>query len=231
MKKIHNALIMCALCASFAAAQFSAAGDSVYTKPAKPTTKDSITYNFYDSDACCCAQFVNPIILAEDTEVILSFSVNTTPCQTCACIAAGAWYAFKGGPLAAGRYGIYRQQFIYCAGLVCPQIVLLPVRIGEVVVTNPAAVEQKAPDKTPANGLVLLRTKNTLTLDYSLSQPGTVRIKILDARGICAGGIFDRQATSGLNRFFWTAAMPGVYFMSVETNGAVLAARKIIVSQ
>jgi hypothetical protein len=135
MKTIVKALIVCTSCASIAAAQFTAAGDSVYTTPAKPTTKDSITYNFYDSDACCCAQFVNPTVSVSDTIVYLSFSVNTAPCQLCKCAGTGAWNAFKGGTLKAGKYAIYREQSFYCPpGSLCPAIALLPVRIGQVVV-------------------------------------------------------------------------------------------------
>jgi hypothetical protein len=135
MNRITKALILSTVYVSLTAAQFSAAGDSVYTTPAKPTTKDSITYNFYDSDACCCAQFVNPTVSVSDTIVYLSFSVNTAPCQLCKCSAAGAWNAFKGGPFKAGKYAIYREQSFYCPpGSLCPAIVLLPVRIGQVVV-------------------------------------------------------------------------------------------------
>jgi hypothetical protein len=232
MKTMANALVVCAFSVSLAAAQFSAAGDSVYTTPAKPTTKDSITYNFYDSDACCCAQFVNPSVIISDTIVYLSFSVNTTPCQLCKCLAAGAWNAFKGGPLKAGRYSIYREQSFYCPpGTPCPMIAILPIRIGEVVVTNPTSVGQEAPGIMPLSGLMLTQEKNTVTLDYAVKQPGNVQVKIMNARGILTGEIYNGRAASGTHRWSWTAAAPGVYFMSVETNGVSVAARKIVVSR
>jgi hypothetical protein len=213
-------------------AQIQAGGDSVYTTPPKPLTKDSITYNFYDADACCCAQFVNPVILVQDTMVILSFSVNTNPCMLCDCIAAGKWYAFKGGRLAAGRYGIYRQENIYCPpGQACPAIIALPVKIGEVVVTNTASVGPTAPHVTPLSGLVLTQEKSTISLSVVLPQPGRVRVNVFNARGICAGEIFNGQATPGAHRFSWTAAAPGVYFMSAEMNGVAACSRKIIISQ
>jgi hypothetical protein len=233
MRYLANALLVCAFGVSLAAAQFSAAGDSVYTTPAKPTTKDSITYNFYDSDACCCAQFVNPLVSVSDTIVYLSFSVNTTPCLTCMCIAAGGkWYALKGGPLKAGKYGIYREQSFYCPpGTACPMIAILPIRIGEVVVTNPASVGQEAPGIVPLSGLVVTQERNTINASYVLNQPGRLRVKVFNARGAKAGEIYNRQTASGTQRFSWTAAAPGIYFVFVEVNGVSAATQKIIVSR
>jgi hypothetical protein len=212
--------------------QILAGNDSVYATPPKPLTKDSITYNFYDADACCCAQFVNPMVLVQDSMVILFFSVNTNPCMLCDCMGIGKWYAFKGGRLKAGRYGIYRQENIYCPpGQACPAIIALPVKIGEVVVTNPASVRPMAQGVKPLSGLVLTQEESTISLSYDLPKPGRVRVNVFNARGICAGGLFKGQATPGAHRFSWTAATPGVYFVSVEVNGVAAAARRIVISK
>jgi hypothetical protein len=232
MKTIIKALIVCASCASIAAAQFTAAGDSVYTTPAKPTTKDSITYNFYDSDACCCAEFVNPSVSVSDTMVDLVFSVNTAPCQACRCLLPGAWHAFKGGMLKAGRYGIYRVQSFYCPpGTVCPAIVLLPVRIGEVVVRTPTSATPFAETPKALSTLTLNQVKNMVNLSYYLSQPGHVSVNVYDPRGILAAVLYNGQAVSGAHSASWTATAPGIYVVSVETNGIVAASRKVVVSR
>jgi hypothetical protein len=172
MKIIAKMLVLCTVYASIAAAQFSAAGDSVYTTPAKPTTKDSITYNFYDSDACCCAQFVNPSVFVSDTIVYLSFSVNTTPCQLCKCAGTGVWSAFKGGRLKAGRYSIYREQSFYCPpGTPCPLIALLPIRIGQVTVSPDTAYPQfrlTPPSPTVRDSVSLWFVKGTSSSCYPI---------------------------------------------------------------
>lgn len=234
MKKIKKALFLCAICASTAAAQFSAGGDSVYTVPAKPTTKDSITYNFLDSDACCCAQFVNPTVSVVDTMVHLSFSVNTAPCQTCRCLAlpGGARCAFKGGPLKAGTYAIYRVQSFYCPpGTVCPMIVILPVRIGAVVVTGPASAEQAVPKVAQQGKMALTWDRNSILMDYRITQPIRVRVNVFDARGCLATEVYNGDASQGAYRYSWKAPKAGVYIMSVEINGIQAASRKVIVSQ
>ncbi len=232
MKKVASALLLCALTASLAVAQFSAGGDSVYTTPARPTTKDSITYNFYDSDACCCAEFVNPSVSVSDTMVYLSFSVNTAPCEACRCDMPGAWHAFAGGTLKAGRYGIYRNQSLYCPpGTVCPLIALLPVRIGEVVVADYTAAGRPQPGSALFGPLLLSQEKGTVTLDCTLMQPGQMRARVFTARGVLAGEICNGQACAGLHRFVWTCAAPGVYVVSMDINGVAAATRKIIVSR
>ena len=209
--------------------QGQAGGDSVYTTPANPTTKDSITYNFYDSDACCCAQFANPVVVVQDTDVILSFSVNSAPCQTCACMGNGKWYAFKGGRLSAGRYGIYRQEGIYCPPpLACLAIIALPVKIGEVVVAG-TAVSHPLPAVPQAGRLVLRQEKNTVTMNVSLVRPSHLRLNVFNAQGMLIGQIYNGEANAGNPGFSWKAASLGIYVLSVEINGVPAYSRKILI--
>jgi hypothetical protein len=205
----------------------------VYTIPASPTTKDSITYNFYDSDACCCAEFISPSVSVSDTIVYLSFSVNTTPCQLCKCAAAGKWYAFKGGALKAGKYGIYRAQSLYCPpGTACPMIALLPICIGEVVVRSPSSTVRPFTLRNAlVDGMTLKQEKGTITMSYILDQPSHIRVKVFNARGILAGEIFNGPASSGRHLFSWRAPAGGVYFLSMDLNGTAVSSRTMIVSQ
>jgi hypothetical protein len=232
MKKIAKALCICALYAPLTLAQFVAGGDSVYTVPARPTVKDPITYNFYDVSSCCCAEFVNPTVMVQDTIVYLSFSVNTDPCQLCRCLVPGAWNAFKGGTLKAGKYAIYRMETFYCPpGRVCPAIIMLPVRIGQVTVMGTTGAIVASAVAMPASGLTFAQEKSTVHLGYTLAQQGQLRVKVFDARGILAGVLYNGQASAGTHRFSWTAAAQGIYFLSVEINGIAVSTQKIIVSR
>jgi hypothetical protein len=205
--------------------------DSVSVTPKNPTTKDSITYNFFDADACCCAAFVDPAVIVQDNIVYLLFSVNTAPCMVCLCAGAGKWNAFKGGRLKTGRYDIYKQENIYCPpGQACPAIIMLPVKIGEVVVTS-TAVSGNLPAAPKADGIIFRQEKNTVTMGYMLDRPAHMRISVFNARGMSIGRLCDGQAGAGTHGYSWTAAAQGVYFMSLEINGAAAAVRKIIVSR
>jgi hypothetical protein len=233
MKLLTKALGLCALCATFAIAQFSAAGDSVFTTPTHPTIKDSITYTFLDSDACCCAEFVNPSVFVSDTIVYLSFSVNTAPCQTCKCLVAGTRHSFAGGPLNTGKYGIYREQSFYCPpGTMCPLIAILPIRIGEVTVSSSTAageIEQFAPRKS---GFVVSQgTDRTVALYYVLQRQSSVKTSVFSARGIRAGELYNGEFSPGMHRALWTAPAPGVYFLSTQIDGVEMAGQKIVVSR
>ena len=210
-----------------------AGGDSVYTAPVQPTIKDSITYYFHDSDACCCAQFVNPMVSVSDTMVYLSFSVNTAPCQLCNCITAGKWYAFKGGALKPGKYGIYRAESMYCPpGTACPMIALLPVRIGEIVVrSSTSTVRPTASSNVLVNGMTLTQGKGTITMNYILNLPAHIRVKVFNARGMLAAEIDNRSASSGMHHFSWKATVGGVYFITLDINEVVVASRTLIISK
>jgi hypothetical protein len=144
----------------------------------------------------------------------------------------GAWNAFKGGTLKAGKYAIYRMETFYCPpGRVCPAIIMLPVRIGQVVVTGTNDVISKPTAAMTASGLTLAQENKTIRLDYTLAQQGKIRVKVFNARGILAGTIYNGQASAGTHRFSWTAPSQGVYVMSVEVNGIAVTSRMVIVSQ
>jgi hypothetical protein len=134
--------------------------------------------------------------------------------------------------LKAGKYAIYRMETFYCpAGRGCPAVIMLPVRIGQVVVTGTTDVFSKPTAAITASGLTLAQENKTVWLDYALAQQGHVNVKVFNARGILAGTIYNGQASAGAHRFSWTATAKGIYFLSVEINGVPAASRKIIVSQ
>jgi hypothetical protein len=204
-------------------------GATVTTTPASPTSQDSITYHFYDNAMCCGTQFVNPSVSVSDTQIFLNFSANTAPCAYIDCFVAGAGYDFKGGKLKAGKYAIYKAETYYCTTNVCPQIVIMPVRIGQVIVTSTGVVDPKQPFVSSADGFTLWQTGKTIHLDCSPAR--TSRISVFDARGKTVGILFNGQSRAGKRSFSWTAPAPGAYFVTMESSGAAAYSRKIIVSR
>jgi hypothetical protein len=83
----------------------------------------------------------------------------------------------------------------------------------------------------PLNDMTLKQEKGTITLGYTLKQPGHVRVHVFNARGILAGEMYDGQALSGAHRFSWTAPVGGVYFLSVGLNGITVSSRMVIIPQ
>ncbi len=226
MKTFKNAIIVCFVFALCSFAQIGSQGDSVYTVPAHPTVKDSITYNYYNANACCCSEFVNPVVGVSDSIVYLSFSLNTDLCATCKCLVAGTWHAFKGGKLPAGKYSIFREQSFYCPPpRLCPMIAVLPVKIGEFVVTSGTNVQTgMSAKKSTQNPLPILQGNGRGLFNFVNSQPGNYVVKIFNAQGI----LVNETAVGPAARL---SATPGVYLMTMETNGRVIATQKFMVSR
>jgi hypothetical protein len=79
--------------------------------------------------------------------------------------------------------------------------------------------------------LALNQVKNTINLNYYLSQEGIVRINVFNARGILAKELYNGQASPGAHDASWSATVPGMYFVSVEADGVVVASRKVVVTR
>jgi hypothetical protein len=119
-----------------------ALGDSVQVAPTHPTVKDSLTFNLFLADACCCTGFYNQSASVVDSIIYLNYEIDNNPCMLCNCMAAGKTISFTHSPLKAGIYAIYKAPSIYCAPKQpCPYIALLPERVGSVKVSVSTAVE------------------------------------------------------------------------------------------
>jgi len=117
--------------------------DTVQVLPANPTTRDSLTLNLFLADACCCSAIYSQSVGIIDTIIYLSYQIDNNPCMLCDCVAAGKTFAFKSGPVKAGKYGIYKEESSYCPpGTPCPYMALMPVRVGSVTVRAATTVEQ-----------------------------------------------------------------------------------------
>ena len=110
--------------------------DTVWTAPELPTVKDSIVFSLFNYNYCCCSQYYSNIVEVADTTVYLSYEVDTAPCLLCGlCFAPGSNTVFKSGPLAAGRYDVYKAESPYCApGDPCPEYAIVPKIVGQVTV-------------------------------------------------------------------------------------------------
>jgi hypothetical protein len=118
------------------------AGDSVWTEPAEPTTADSVVFHLFNENLCCCTQYHNVSLSVVDTTIMLGFEADARRCSVCYCIVAGSWVEFTSAPLAAGTYGVYKAQSMYCPpGEDCPAVVIAPERVGELTVTGSTAAQ------------------------------------------------------------------------------------------
>jgi len=136
---------MCrAILAVVFAASVAAAADSVWTEPARPTTRDSITFHLFLENNCCCTQYYGSNVVVDDSVIYLSYEFDTRNCMLCDCFAAGSWTIFESAPLAAGSYAIYNAGQVYCPpGEICPLGIMLPVRVGEITVRAPVSTARR----------------------------------------------------------------------------------------
>jgi hypothetical protein len=109
--------------------------------PARPTTADTIRFQMFDSNGCCCAAYLYDSVLSvSDTTIILYFKANYDPCNLCDCALLGRWLPYKTAPLRAGTYGVYRLHDPCYPRVICPDTLVRPVRIGQIVVTAASGV-------------------------------------------------------------------------------------------
>jgi hypothetical protein len=109
--------------------------------PAQPTTADSIRFQLFDSNGCCCAAYIYDSVLSvSDTTIILSFKADYDPCMLCDCALLGRWLPYKTAPLKTGTYGVYRLYDPCYPGKICPKILIQPVRIGQIIVTPSSSI-------------------------------------------------------------------------------------------
>jgi hypothetical protein len=88
------------------------------------------------------------------------------------------------------------------------------------------------PEVMRAAGLRLTREQNIIKMEYMLGKPAFMRVNVFNARGVQVKQVYNMaSACAGMHNFSWTAAEPGVYFVSVDVNGVAAASRKIIISK
>ena len=70
----------------------------------------------------------------------------------------------------------------------------------------------------------------TTTIQYHVSQPGTIRLQVYDVQGRLIETLVDRQLSAGTYTAQWEAAnlASGTYFYRIEANGQVFDTRQAI---
>ncbi len=200
--------------------------DTVYVTPQKPTVKDSLHFDLFNSSFNCCTQYFNKSVSVSDTVIMLSFEYLDS--NKCACLVAGSHTAFACGPQKAGTYAIYKEQSVYCPpGQICPLGVIRSMRVGEVVVT--ATTGTAALTGAAMGEMFSLRElSDGVRCDYGMRRPGRVTAAVFDVRGARVEQVYDGFLGEGRHGFSWSAKAPGTYFLSIEINGEKIARRIVI---
>jgi hypothetical protein len=117
------------------------AADTVTVTPTNPTFRDSLSFDLYNEARCCVTQYYGDTVLVNDTTIVLSYEYDDTLCPYVQCLLPGSHHEFATGPVAAGTYGIYKMESMYCPpGRICPLGPIVMRRVGEVTVSRPNAV-------------------------------------------------------------------------------------------
>jgi hypothetical protein len=186
------------------------AADTVYVEPENATGNDAIVLHLYSESICCCALIYNMTMRVDDAEIYLDYEVDSEPCTRCYCFAPGMWLEVESEPLAAGSYTVYKVENYYCPpGRPCPMELILPERVGEIVIHGSTPVGRESVSLNPGtdNGIVESAGKRCFLLG-----PEVVRASLLDP----AGRLVDSWNSSGNRR--WSVGAPdGVFFLSLST--------------
>jgi len=163
------------------------AGDSVWVEPSSPTDQDSITFNLFDLDMCCCAVVHGDTVGVVDTVIALSYSVDEAPCQLCRCFAAGAWIAFKTGPLAAGTYAVYKLKSLYCPpGQACILVAPQYARVGEVTVRSTTVSREAVTSRSNGSAARIRHSpgESAFSVEFERDTKASIEVYAADGRRI-----------------------------------------------
>jgi len=117
------------------------AADTVTVTPAKPTIRDSLSFDLYSEMRCCVTAYHSDTVLVNDTTIVLSYEYDDSLCASVRRFLPGSHHEFVTGPVAAGTYGIYKMASMYCPrGRICPRGPIVMLRLGEVTVSGPNRV-------------------------------------------------------------------------------------------
>lgn len=171
-------------------ALFAQAADSVWVEPIQPTAHDSLVFNLFNEQNCCCADYHNKTVIVNDTSIILQYQIDTDPCLSCRCLVAGSWTQFEHEPVVAGTYSIFKAQGTYCpVGKPCP-LAAAPLleKVGKVTVHGSTSAKmdishdrQRGVSDSPVR--VSYRASDQ-TLYVHFAQPRKAAIELFTAGGV-----------------------------------------------
>jgi hypothetical protein len=183
--------------------------DTVLFLPEKPTIKDSVTFHLFNAGACCCMAYHDNGVLLTDTIIDLAYSADNSLCQVCRCSKPGSWTEFRTGPLAAGRYGIYKVQSPYCKpGTMCPDYLPAPVRVGNLTVSNSTLVSGPKVQLFTGEFSVRWASDNN-SLFIMVPQAGPVEIRMYSLRGELLATPIKKMLPACQNRVRLDGLSPG----------------------
>jgi hypothetical protein len=174
--------------------------DTVIVTPAKPTSKDVLTFKLRLFYHCCVTKYLNNAVSVSDSSIYLSYTYDDSQCALVNCLVAGSETSFTGGPLKAGRYTIYKAETPYCPpGALCPMIKIAPVRVGSVTILPGVNALPFSGTKAISlrNGIAVFGTSVTATV----AKSGPATIAVFDLRGALLGEVYKGLLPSGTTAF------------------------------
>ena len=219
---------------AFSIALIPSTDDSITFTPANPVSTDSIDFNLYNASLCCCTAYYNKSVSVYDTTIYLSYTFDETICQICDCMGSGSWANFSTGPLAAGKYAVYKAGNPYCPpGRDCMPASLAPVRVGTLVVEPSTGVFYQARAKVQ-NGFKL--NSNGTTLLLNLTKSSDFRLRAYDLQGVLLGELLSRKLPAGSHRISLSSLgnklnTRGNFILNISVDGATEALKVISVAK
>jgi len=194
MKEKINILIL--LICLFANSQGTK--DTVFVTPLKPTFLDSLYFDLYNAEHCCCTQYYSKNVTVSDTLIILSYKSDDQQCMLCNCILAGSHTDFKCGPQKAGKYAIYKSETPYCPpGQICPALIIFK-KVGEIIVTAPTNIKDYSTKIQNEATIKFVNSKNYLVFNIILNKSQIISMNIYDLKGnIVNKLIINKQLSKG----------------------------------
>jgi hypothetical protein len=102
--------------------------------------------------------------------------------------------------------------------------------IAEVYGTSSGIIET-ASDQKPLH-LFPNPANNRFSLEFELPSPGTVKISILDGNGKLIKELFSGRGQKGKNNFSFNKEnlLPGIYFIILKTDDAIIKNEKLVIA-
>jgi len=150
--------------------------------------------------------------------------------------AGDAYVSYTGDPERWGDYsGTCRQHnatrpTIWLSGMFGNNKNVWDTWIAEVYGTSSGIIET-ASDQKPLH-LFPNPANNRFSLEFELPSPGTVKISILDGNGKLIKELFSGRGQKGKNNFSFNKEnlLPGIYFIILKTDDAIIKNEKLVIA-
>jgi hypothetical protein len=213
----------------------SAFHDTVYVSPSNPTVKDSLRFSLFNASLCCCAVYSDQSVQVTGKEIYLSYTVDESPCQVCMCLMAGSYASFSAGPVAAGKYKIYKVENT-CLGPICPAIAIMPVLVGTVTVTAPTQAVSAAPQRQIEPEVVT--SGSAVSIGCRIDRNVPVELTVYNGLGAPVARLKSGSEGPGMVRVNWDGTSgtgkrvaPGQYLLQLSLDGKAVVTRHVLIAR